>query len=336
MRSISFLSRPGVFLMLACLSWGGAQAGILDYRRLPILPPPAGNESTPARVALGKVLFFDPRLSGSKWISCATCHNPALGWADGLPTGIGHGMQNLARSTPTVLNTAYNKFQFWDGRARSLEEQALGPILNAGEMHRDMGSLLRDLSAIDGYKTMFAAAYREDGVSEAAIGKALAAYERTLITTEAPFDAWVDGDESAITDSAKRGFVLFEGKAKCNLCHQGFNFQDDGFHNLGLKESGKPDPGRYAQRALPAARGAFKTPTLRELSLTAPYMHNGAYATLQQVIDHYNRGGDVRTNLSPNMHPLNLSTTEKSDLIEFLGALNSTNPLTETIPILPQ
>ena len=125
-------------------------------------------------------------------------------------------MQNLARSTPTVLNTAYNKFQFWDGRARSLEEQALGPILNAGEMHRDMGSLLRDLSAIDGYKTMFAAAYREDGVSEAAIGKALAAYERTLITTEAPFDAWVDGDESAITDSAKRGFVLFEGKAKCN------------------------------------------------------------------------------------------------------------------------
>lgn len=330
-----FLFLRSVLGLMAALASAGAEADRSDYVRPPILPPPADNQSSPERVALGRLLFFDPRLSGSNWISCATCHNPALGWSDGLPTGIGNGMQGLLRSTPTVLNTAYNKFQFWDGRARTLEEQALGPILNAGEMHQDIDSLLAELRSIGEYVERFANAYPEEGISKETVGKAIAAYERTLVTNDAPFDHWVAGDESAIDAAAKRGFALFEDKAMCSVCHHGFNFQDDGFHNLGLKDVGIPDPGRFAQKPLAMLRGAFKTPTLRELARTAPYMHNGAYTTLEEVIDHYDRGGDDKSNLSPNIRPLGLTAAEKSDLIAFLQTLNSTEPVTETVPDLP-
>ena len=164
------------------------------------------------------------RLSSSNWISCATCHNPALGWSDGLATAIGHGMHELARATPTILNTGFNKFQFWDGRARTLEEQAVGPIQAAGEMNQNMGELIDELSAIDGYKLLFEAAYPGEGISEDTIGKALAAFQRTVVTTESTFDLWVNGDEQAISASAKRSFELFEGKGRCVICHSGFNF----------------------------------------------------------------------------------------------------------------
>jgi cytochrome c peroxidase len=326
---------PTVWILLQTFSTA-ASADRLDYVRPDILPPPPNNASTAERVELGRVLFFDPRLSGSNWISCATCHNPGLGWADGLPTGIGNGMESLARSTPTVLNTAYNKFQGWDGRARTLEEQALSPIADAGEMHQDIGMLVEELKAIAGYAGLFERAYPEEGINESTISRAIAAYERTLLTTDAPFDLWVAGDEAAIDEAAKRGFELFEGKARCTACHQGFNFQDDGFHNIGLLSKGEPDPGRYAVRPIAAVFGAFKTPTLRELARTAPYMHDGSYATLREVLDHYNRGGDVVEGLSPEMRPLDLTPEEIDDLLAFLDTLNSIEPLTETIPILPQ
>jgi len=205
-----------------------AHAAKSDYR-MPQMQHPADNLPTAPRVSLGKTLFFDPRLSGSRWISCATCHNPTLGWSDGLPTALGNGMQGLPRATPTVVNTGFNSFQFWDGRARTLEAQALGPITSNGEMARNMDDLLAELQTIEGYRELFEAAYPGDGITADTLSKALAAYQRTLISPEAPFDRWVQGAEDAISDSAKRGFALFEDKARCSVCHTGFNFQDNGF-----------------------------------------------------------------------------------------------------------
>ncbi len=325
----------GITLSLTLgLTVGSAMAAKQDYLMPQDVPAPKGNETTTERVELGKSLFFDPRLSGSNWISCGTCHNPSLGWSDGLPKAIGHGMNELGRATPTVLNTAFNRFQFWDGRARSLEEQAVGPIQAAGEMNQNMEELVKELNEIDGYKVMFEEAYPGEGISETTIGKAIAAFERTVVTTETPFDQWVKGDASAIDESAKRGFEVFEGKGRCNVCHSGFNFTDNGFHNLGL--AGDDDPGRFALRKVKVLKGAFKTPTLRDVTRTAPYMHNGSYATLEEVIDHYDRGGDVKEDLSPNMKPLNLSKQEKVDLVAFLESLTSITPMDFTYPHLPQ
>lgn len=306
------------------------------YVRPKTVPAPADNTVTAARIELGQNLFFDPRLSGSQWISCASCHNPALGWSDGLPTAMGDGMKKLSRATPTILNTAYNKLQMWDGRSKSLEDQATGPIKSKDEMNMNMYILLERLSAIPGYKKMFELAYPNEGITEQTVAKALASYERTIVSTESAFDRWRQGDRNAVDASVKRGFALFEGKAKCEKCHQGFNFTDDGFHNIGLKTPPgmAPDDGRFAQRKVAILKGAFKTPTLRDITLTAPYMHNGVYATLEEVIEHYDRGGDIQENLDPNISTLNLTETEKSDLLNFLKSLTG-KPRVISIPQLP-
>jgi len=303
-----------------------------SYLRPAAVPAPAGNQVTPERVELGKALFFDPRLSGSEWISCATCHNPTLGWSDGLPTAIGHGMKVLGRATPTILNTAYQRKQMWDGRFRSLEEQALGPIGAPGEMNGNPDELVERLKTIPGYVGMFEKAYPGKGITKDTLAKAIASFERTVVSTDAPFDRWVRGDENAISASAKHGFELFEGKANCNACHQGFNFMDDGYHNIGLKDN--QDAGRFAKLPLPSMKGAFKTPTLRDITLTAPYMHNGAYKSLEEVVAHYNRGGEDKTNLDPNMKPLNLSEAEQKDIVEFLKTLTG-EPVVVALPRLP-
>jgi len=302
------------------------------YLRPFAAPAPADNTLNSDRVALGKMLFFDPRLSGSKWISCATCHNPAMGWSDGLPTAIGDGMRVLERSTPTILNTAFNKLQMWDGRFRTLEEQALGPIQADVEMHQDMKTLLKELGKISGYVSLFEKAYPGEGINEKTLAKAIASFERTVLSTESPFDLWRKGNEKAVSTEVKRGFKLFEGKANCVLCHQGFNFADDGFHNIGLKDN--KDDGRFAKVPVKVLKGAFKTPTLRDIALTAPYMHNGAYKTLEEVIEHYNQGGVDKTYLDPNMEPLNLNSQEKADLVAFLKSLTG-EPMAITIPRLP-
>lgn len=302
-----------------------------DYIR-PQMKVPSDNQITPERVSLGHALFFDPRLSGSNWISCATCHNPALGWSDGLPTAIGHNMTVLGRATPTIINTAYNRKQMWDGRFRSLEQQALGPIQADLEMNQDMDELLVELNAIPGYVQMFKSAYGDEGITQNTIAKAIAAFERTAVSTEAPFDRFIKGDKNAISASAKRGFALFEGKANCAACHQGHNFVDDGFHNIGVPDSN--DPGRYTIVKVAVLKGAFKTPTLRDITLTAPYMHNGAYNTLEEVVDHYNAGGKATGNIDPNIKPLNLSDQEKKDLVAFMRTLTG-KPKDITIPVLP-
>lgn len=302
-----------------------------SYTR-PSMPAPKDNPLRPERIELGKHLFFDPRLSGSNWISCATCHNPALGWSDGLPTAIGHGMKLLGRATPTILNTGYQSFQFWDGRVKTLEEQALAPIIADGEMAGNLDDIVKKLAAIKGYQSMFEEAYPGEGVNKVTIAKALASFERSIVATEAPFDRFYRGDKTAIDASAKAGFELFKGKANCAACHQNHNFSDDGFHNIGLKEN--QDVGRFSKVPIQVLKGAFKTPTLRDITLTAPYMHNGMYKTLEEVVDHYDRGGDDNTS-DPNMKKLNLTTTEKQQIVAFLRTLTGAPP-DIIVPRLPQ
>jgi cytochrome c peroxidase len=328
-------------VLLSCLGFGfGAQsAGAAATAKDPYARPagvnaPADNKGTPARVELGKMLFFDPRLSGSGWISCATCHNPSLGWSDGLPTAIGHGMKVLGRATPTIYNAAYNSVQMWDGRFATLEDQALGPIGAEGEMNQPVPDLIKRLMAIDGYRKAFDKAYPGDGVSEKTLAKAIAAFERTIVGGEAPFDLWRKGNKNAVSESAKRGFQVFEGKGNCATCHSGYNFTDNGFHNVGVKSAGEEDVGRYAVKKVKANMGAFKTPTLRNVTFTAPYMRNGAYRTLEEVVEHYDRGGDTATNLSPNIKPLGLTAQEKSDLVEFMKTLTA-KPMKVVVPQLP-
>lgn len=312
----------GAAIAAAVLCFHDAQADSKSYLRPAVVPAPADNQPTAARIALGGALFFDPRLSGSNTISCATCHNPGLGWSDGLPTAVGHGMIPLPRATPTLLNVGYGTIFMWDGRARTLEEQALGPITADEEMNQDLPSLIRKLEAIAGYKRMFEDAYPGEGISGATIGKAIASFERTIVSTESPFDRWIGGDGKAVGPAVKRGFGIFEGKGRCAVCHSGFNFTDNGFHNIGVKDLGdKPDVGRFAQRAVPAMKGAFKTPTLRGVGLTAPYMRNGIYKRLEEVVEHYDRGGDVKDNLSPEIKPLGLTAQDKADLVAFMKAL---------------
>lgn len=298
--------------------------------------PPAGNEPSAARIKLGKTLFFDPRLSGDGSMSCATCHNPQFGWTDGLPTAVGNKSQILERATPTVVNTGYNTFQMWDGRKRTLEEQAMGPMEAAQEMNMDVKRLFEWLNRSKGYSAMFKEAYPGEAIDSKTLSKALAAYERTVVSKDSRFDRWVKGDAGAMTEQQVKGFELFVGKAKCVNCHSAPNFTDNGFHNLGLPSFGvaEPDLGRYGIKPLAIMKGAFKTPTLRDVSMSAPYFHDGSSATLADVVAHYNKGGVVKTNLSPNMHELGLNAQEQADVVAFVEAL--TSPQQEvTLPALP-
>jgi cytochrome c peroxidase len=304
-----------------------------SFRLPPEVPAPDGNRPSADRIELGKMLFFDPRLSGSNWISCASCHNPSLAWSDGLPTGVGDGMRALGRKTPSIVNSGFTSLHMWDGRVKSLEEQVWGPMLGSAEMRGTAEQILGKLKTIAGYVAAFEQAYPGEGITKETVGKAIATFERTVVSRDSPFDRWAEGDESAITSSAKRGFALFAGKANCVACHQGSNFTDQGFHNIGLK--GSADPGRFAIVPVRVSRGAFKTPTLRDVALTSPYMHNGSYRSLKEVVDHYDRGGDDKENLDPNMKPLKLTDQEKKDLVEFLKSLTGTQ-MTITLPKLPQ
>ncbi|RHX83315.1 cytochrome-c peroxidase [Leptospira stimsonii] len=297
-------------------------------------PFPKENEPNPTRIELGKILFFDPIVSGSNWISCATCHNPGLAWTDGLKTAIGHNMKVLGKNTPTIINSAFGEKMFWDGRADSLEEQALGPISSPDEMNQNPDELVLELKKIKGYRDRFERAYPNEGITKETIGKAIASFERSILSFQSPYDAWIQGDNKAINESAQRGQALFKGKANCIACHLGNNFTDDGFHNIGIKSKEK-DPGRFKLVPVKSMKGAFKTPTLRDVALTAPYMHDGSYQTLEEVVDHYDRGGDDLSNLDPNMKPLKLSEEEKKDLISFMRSLTGKRePI--SIPTFPR
>jgi len=300
----------------------------LQSWKLPTTPPhPTDNEPTAARVDLGKKLFFDPRLSGDGNMSCASCHNPLFGWSDSLPTAKGFKSQVLGRATPTVINTAYNSLQMWDGRKKSLEDQAMGPMEANVEMNSDLQKLFGFLNGNEGYRQLFQSAYPGMPISAETVAKAIASFERTVISNDSPFDRWVAGEAKAMTADQVRGFALFidPKKGNCAVCHSGANFTDNGFHNLGLASYGKenPDMGRYAQKPLPVLKGAFKTPTVREAANTGPYFHDGSAKSLMEVVEHYDKGGDVRSNISKDVRPLGLSATEKRQLVAFMEALSS-------------
>jgi cytochrome c peroxidase len=304
------------------------------YRLRAPVAQPEHNRSTPERVELGKLLFFDPRLSRSGVTSCATCHNPALAWGDGLALGVGDGMKTLGRRTPTLLNVAWSELFFWDGRAASLEEQALGPIASPDEMNLPLDQLTARVAAIPGYQQAFRSAYPDETISPQTIAKAIAAYERTIVSHTAPFDRWAAGEEGAISDAAKRGFALFDGAAQCSKCHSGWRFTDDAFHDIGV-----PGEDRGRGKLLPqigAVQFAFKTPTLRNVDRRAPYMHDGSEATLEAVIELYELGGRAkRPSLALEIEPLALSPQDKSDLVAFLKTLTSDDALV-ALPALPR
>lgn len=305
------------------------------YIRPAVVPHPPQNLSTPERIALGKMLFFDPRLSASGWISCATCHNPALDWGDGLSKGLGHGMKPLKRKTPTLLNAAWVEPLFWDGRAATLEEQALAPIRSPEEMNMPVSGMLEKLRVNAGYKVHFERAYGKEGISESTVAKALSVFQRTLVSAKAPFDLWVEGNDNAISREAKRGFLLFNKKAACASCHSGWRFADESFHDIGIADDDLGRGGLPDFSNVPAMRHAFKTPTLRNIAGRHPYMHNGSEKTLEAVILFYDRGGNVkRESLSSEIKALGLSSSERADLLEFLKSLTSIDKGIE-VPILP-
>jgi cytochrome c peroxidase len=304
-----------------------------EYRRPETIPFPKDNPYTPEKATLGKKLFFDTRLSAANLLSCASCHSPAYGWGDGQPRGVGHGMNVLGRRSPTIINAAYGQIFMWDGRAGSLEEQALGPIKADVEMNLPLDKMIERLNGIPEYQPLFKAAFPTEGVTPATVAKAIATYERTVISGRAPFDAWIEGDDKVISEPAKRGFALFNGKAQCASCHSGWNFTDDSFHDIGLRST---DIGRGKfQSTIVKMQHAFKTPGLREIARRGPYMHDGSLATLDAVVAHYNEGGIARPSRSDLIKPLALSREEQQDLVIFMGTLTSHVDPT-TVPVLPR
>ena len=279
---------------------------------------PKDNELTEAKIELGKQLYFDPRLSRDNTVSCATCHDPKKGWSNGDNFATGVRGQRGGRSAPTVINSGYSYFQFWDGRAIMLEGQALGPIQNPIEMDLTLEECVAKLNAIEGYRKQFQDVFGTE-VSAAGIAKAIASFERTVLSGNAPHDKFKAGDKSALSEAAQRGSKLFFGKANCSACHAGPNFSDFAFHNIGVgMDKDEPDVGRYAETKLLGDRGAFKTPTLREIARTAPYMHDGSLKTLEDVVEFYNKGGNANPQLDEELFPLKLTAEQKADLVTFL------------------
>jgi cytochrome c peroxidase len=270
---------------------------------------------------LGRKLFFDAGLSGSGHTACATCHDPAKGWADGRARSVGDtGVVSLRRS-PTIVDVAWGGPYFWDGRAATLEEQAKGPLGSPLEMNMGLAHAAAAVKASPAYSAAFAKAYPGQLMTIDLIVGAIAAFERTVVSPDAPFDRWVTGDEDAISSQAKRGFALFNGKANCASCHSTWRFTDDGFHDIGLDTT---DLGRAAiDPGNPLMMYAVKTPTLRNVAVRAPYMHDGSIATLQAVVEHYDRGGLPRRSRAPDVRPLGLTAREREDLVAFLGSLTT-------------
>jgi cytochrome c peroxidase len=314
-----------------------AQAGIdamkALYKRPASIPFPKENPYTPEKFSLGKKLYFDTRLSVTSAQSCASCHSPGFGWGDGLAVGVGHGMAKLGRRSPTIVNAAWGAIFMWDGRLANLEEQALGPIKSPGEMNMPIEKLMERLTSIPEYKPLFAAAFPNEGMKPTTLAAAIATYERTVVSERAPFDAWIEGNEKAISEEAKRGFAVFNTKAMCSSCHEGWNFTNDGFQDIGLpsKDIGR---GEFVPGVVKMEH-AFKTPGLREIARRGPYMHDGSMATLEAVIDHYDRGGVDRPSRSDLMKPLGLTSQEKTDLVAFLNTLTS-NLSPTAVPALPR
>lgn len=278
------------------------------------------------KAALGKLLFFDPVLSRNKTISCASCHKPAYAFADTTAVSVGVKNRKGTRNTPTAMNVLLQKFFFWDGRAKSLEEQALAPIENPSEMNLSIGEALERLRKNKNYRAYFKKIFNSEPNREN-LAEAIAAFERTLETSNSPFDSWKFSDDSnAVSASVKRGYAIFNGKGKCSQCHFGADFTANEFRNIGLFDGRKlNDSGRGAVTGSREDIGKFKTASLRNVAITGPYMHNGMFRTLKEVISFYNDPGKIipaavnRDSLLAK--PLGLTLREKRDLESFLLSL---------------
>ena len=284
----------------------------------------AENPLTVEKVELGKLLFFDPRLSQDNTISCASCHKPELAWTDGTKLSMGIKNQLSSRNSMTVINRLYGRTQLWHGKMPTLEAQAKNPLTKSVRMGMpSTDAEAAKLNAIKGYRERFQQVFCTDVTIEG-VAMAIAAFERTILSGNSPADRYdMGGEENAISESAQRGLQVFQGKGRCTRCHSGFNFTDEEFHNLGIDwDTATADLGRYSVDKHPGTVGGFKTPTLREIARTAPYMHDGRFATLEEVVDLYDRGGIQNPHLSNLIVPLGLTMQEKKDLIAYMRALN--------------
>ena len=321
---ISYNANANVDLGIAAEELGSMKSKYARDTKMKI-PFNPENGFTKEKNALGEMLFFDPILSGSKRTSCATCHSPSLGFGDGLAKGIGDNGKPRPRKSQTLLNIAWDDLFNWDGKTEFLEKQAPALIENPGLMNLPIDQAIKRLNAIPGYKSMFKAAFPKDKdpVTKENIGKAIALYERTFVSGTAPFDMWIAGKENAISDDAKKGFVIFNKKGNCAACHSGWRFSDGSFHDIGLPSE---DIGRgKLMPKVESMKFAFKTPTLRNITERDPYMHDGSLKSLKSVIDHYDNGAIKRKSLSSDIKRLNLTQEEKTQLLEFLKTLSSTD-----------
>jgi cytochrome c peroxidase len=298
-------------------------------RIFPNVPVPPQNPLTQAKVELGFRLFFEPRLSANNQMSCASCHQPQRGFSNAEPNAAGVTGQRGHRNVPTIYTTAWYKTQFWDGRSASLEEQALGPIENPIEMNEKLENVVRKLGELPYYRSKFQQTFGT-AITPQGIAQALASFERALSQKPTPYDRFIDGDINALTPSQERGMIIFGRQAHCATCHKGLQSTDNKFHNLGVgMNQPKPDLGRFEVTRLAEDTGAFRTPSLRNVELTGPYMHDGSLRSLEEVIEFYVQGGIPNPYLSNEMNPLNLSGEDKADLLAFLKSLTAGDNLKE-------
>lgn len=312
-------------LLLGVLQAGSGDSGANFPAPLGLAPMvwPKDNPYTPEKAELGRTLYFDPRLSADSTISCATCHAPKYAFTDAMPVSIGIRGQRGTRSAPTIINRGYSLAQFWDGRAPTLEQQAKGPIGNPIEMGESPQAMVERLKTIPGYRVWFAKVFGAEDFTIDHVAQAIATFERTVLSGNSAFDRYKAGNKKALTPAQVRGMNIFFKKAKCDKCHEGMNFTTNEFHNLGVgTDKPNPDVGRFAVTKDPKDWAAFKTPTLRDIAETPPYMHDGSLKTLREVVDFYDKGGVLNRNLDADIKPLKLTVDEKNDLVEFLRALS--------------
>jgi cytochrome c peroxidase len=293
---------------------------------LPAPPEDPANPMTPEKFELGDRLFKDTRLSGDQSLSCESCHAPGMGYAEAVPFSEGAEGKPMPRHTPTLLNSVYYRYINWDGKFANTPELVLAVMANPRNMNmQDEAVLVERLESVPEYRALFRKAFGGPPTKQR-VAQALDAYVRKLTTPNSLFDRYAAGDKNALTEAQKRGLMLFVGKADCTMCHRGPNFEDDQFHALGVRSE---DPGRFKVTGVEADRNAFKTPTIRNVARTAPYMHDGSLSTLREVIDFYNGGGGQQPK-SVLLRRLNLTEQEKSDLVAFLESLTGTVEKTES------
>ena len=317
MRSLLFALTLLAALAPAILAETSLPLGLDLYR-----PIPQDNPVTAAKVKLGKKLFGDKLLSRDRSLACKGCHQPKRAFTDGRAKAVGVYGRQGPRSVPTLVNRAYGRAFFWDGRTSTLEEQVIKPIESESEMDMTVGEAVGRLKRKSRYRKMFHQAFHREPNGED-LARALASYVRTIYSGDSPFDRYIYGKRGALTDQQRRGLRIFRGKGNCTACHIGPTLTDEDFHNTGVAwRNGKiQDKGRFTVTGKLEDQGAFKTPTLREVSRTAPYMHDGSLATLQDVINFYSDGGRKNPHLDEEIQPRNLNIQEKKDLLAFLQSL---------------